>query len=691
MRQILQHLSTGRTELAEVPSPGPQAGRVLIQAMHSLVSLGTERMLVEFGRGNWVQKARQQPERLREVWRKIQADGLLPTVQAIRSKLAQPIPMGYCHVGQVIEASANSPFPLGCRVVSNGPHAEVVSVPTALVARVPDNVRSEDAVFTPLAAIAWQGLRLMGVQPGDRVVVSGLGVIGQIAVRLLIAQGCEVYGLDPDPDKCLAAEYCGAQTFVLHPEVDPVPLILAWSNGQGVPGVLITATTTSSEPVNLAARCCRRHGKVVLVGVVGLNLNRADFYRQEVSFQVSNSYGSMQPTDSDSAQANFQAVLALLAQGRLSFEGLISGRLAFADALSAYDELRHKGTLGVLLSYAEHSASLAREIVLRPPAPRAAPLSVGLIGAGNFTARTLVPALRSLDAAPAMACVVSARGASALNVARSLGAYRVSTDLASVWQDPAIRAVFIATRHDQHVVQALAALQAGKSVWVEKPLALTEEALATVAAAAAASPHLLTVGFNRRFAPLAIHLRQRFEQLAGPKHFEVTVNAGVLPVDHWTLDPRVGGGRIVGEVCHFVDLLRFWAGAPIASVHATYRGTDGQDAGRFMLEFANGDTGAIHYLTHLAPSVPKEFFRITGEGWQVEMDNWVRCRGHGISGFNRGGFWRATPEKGHRSALQAFLHAVTAGLPAPIPLTEILEVSRWSIRMQNMTTPPHLP
>lgn len=689
MLQILQHLGTGRTELAEVPSPGPQAGRVLIQATHSLVSLGTERMLVEFGRGNWFQKARQQPERLREVWRKIKADGWLPTFRAIRSKLAQPIPMGYCHVGQVVAGGGLAEFPPGCRVLSNGPHAEVVAVAPAFVVRIPDAVTNEDAVFTPLAAIALQGIRLMGVVAGDRVVVSGLGLIGQLAVRLLVAQGCEVYGLDPDPAKCLAAEQCGAR-LALQPGVDPVPLILAWTGGQGVAGVLITATTASSDPVNQAARCCRRHGKVILVGVVGLQLNRADFYRQEVSFQVSNSYGSAQASEPYSAQANFQAVLELMAQGRFTTEGLISSRLAFADALQAYDGLRQKGTLGVLLSYAEQSASLVREITLRPPAAQPPALAVGLIGAGNFAARTLVPALRSLAAPPTIACVVSARGASALTVARSAAAYRVSTDIETVWQDPAIRAVFITTRHHQHVEQTLAAVRAGKSVWVEKPLALTEAELATLAGPLADAQAVVMVGFNRRFAPLAAHIRRRLSTLTGPKHFEVTVNAGALPADHWTLDPRVGGGRIIGEVCHFVDLCRFWAGAPIASVHATHRGTDGQDAGRFTLEFANGDTAAIHYLTDLDPSVPKEFFRITGEGWQVEMDNWVRCRGRGVAGFNRGGFWRSTPDKGHRSALQAFLRAVAEGLPSPIPVAELLEVSRWSLRMQQMTTPPPL-
>jgi predicted dehydrogenase len=685
MRQILQHLGSGKTELADVPAPGPASGQVLIQATQSLVSLGTERMLVDFGRANWFRKARQQPERLRQVWRKVRAEGFWPTLAAIRGKLAQPIPMGYCHVGRVVAAPTRPDLAVGDRVVSNGPHAEIVSVADGLVARIPDNVADEDAAFVPLAAIALQGIRLMGVSAGDRVVVTGLGLIGQLAVRLLVAQGCEVYGLDPDPDKCLAAERFGARCFSLHSLADPVPSVLAWSAGQGVAGVLITASTADSAPVNQAARCCRRHGKVVLVGVVGLQLDRADFYRQEVSFQVSRSYGAADPTDAYSAQGNFRAVLELMSQGRLTTDGLVSGRLEFAAAPRAYDDLHRGGTLGLLLAYGGQEGLLRRDLALPSSPPASTQPVVALVGAGNFAARTLAPALLAQDPRPAVAHVVSARGASALVVARQVRAARVSTDLSSVWTDEAVRAVFISTRHHLHATQAIAGLRAGKAVWVEKPLALTEQDLDAIASAQAASGQALMVGFNRRFAPLAQHIERRLRQVPGPKRFEATINAGVLPADHWLLDPRVGGGRIVGEACHFVDLLRFWAGAPIVSAHAISRGADGQDAGRFVLEFADGSTGHIHYLTDLDPATPKERFVIAGEGWEVELDNWTRCRGRGVAGFDRGGFWKSTPDKGHRWALQAFLAAIRTGGPSPIPVAELLEVSRWSIRLQAST------
>jgi len=687
MRQILQHLGSGKTELAVVPAPGPAAGQVLIQATQSLVSLGTERMLVEFGRAGWLSKARQQPEKLRQVWRKVRSEGLWSTWRAIRGKLAQPIPMGYCHVGRVVAAPTRPDLAVGDRVVSNGPHAEAVSVADGLVERIPDNVSDEDAAFAPLAAIALQGIRLMDVRAGDRVVVSGLGLIGQLAVRILVAQGCEVFGLDPDSDKCLAAERFGARTFVVHSLADPVPSVLAWSQGQGVAGVLITASTPSSEPVNQAARCCRRHGKVVLVGVVGLQLDRAEFYRQEVSFQVSRSYGVADPTDPYAAQRNFRDVLALMSEGRLSTEGLVSGRLEFARATQAYDEIHRGGTLGLLLAYGSSEDALAREFELVASRRSSGGLPVALIGAGNFAARTLVPALLAQSRRPAIVHVVSARGATALVVARQAGAGRVSTDPATALADPSVRAVFIATRHHLHASQAMAALQAGKSIWVEKPLALGESDLTAIAEAQAGSGSVLMVGFNRRFAPLAQHVARRLRAIAGPKRFEATINAGPLPADHWALDPTHGGGRIVGEACHFVDLFRFWAGSPIVSVHAVSRGTDGQDGGRFVLEFADGSTGHIHYLTDLEPAASKERFTVAGEGWEVEIDNWTRCRGRGISGFDRGGFWKSTPDKGHRWAVQAFLEAVRTGTPSPIPFDEILEVSRWSIRMQAMRHP----
>ena len=560
MRQLIQHLGSGRTELLGVPAPGPRRGRLLVRATHSLVSLGTERMLVEFGRGSWLSKARQQPEKFRAVLAKARSEGIFTTWRMVRSKLAQPIPLGYCHVGQVLDAGDVPGFAGGDRVVSNSPHAEVVSADPAFAARIPEAVSDEYAAFTPLAAVALQGLRLLDAQPGETVVVMGLGLIGQLAVRLLRARGVHVVGIDPDSAKCATAALAGA---VIWSPSAPLPAVLA----AGAAGVLLTASTSSDEPVNLAARLCRRHGRVVLVGVTGLALNRADFYQNEVSFQVSRSYGSADSADTSSARVNFDEVLALLASGALDVASLLTSRHAFDEAPKIYDDLRRPGAYGHLIEYAVSNESIARTLPGSDWDSRTTG-GVGVIGCGNFAARVLVPELR----------------------------------------------------------------------------------------------------------------RQ------GARRFTVDVNAGRLPADHWTLDPKQGGGRIVGEACHFVDLLRFLSGSTIIAVQALSRDIDGQDGGCFELRFANGDVAVINYRTGQPAYLPKERIAVSGEGWSAEIDNWQSLRSTNLPGATAHPSWLGGPArgKGHAEALAAFLSAVRSSAPAPVSLDEIEEVSRWSIRMQGM-------
>ena len=680
MRQLIQHLGSGRTELIDVPAPGPRRGRLLARARCSLVSLGTERMLVEFGRGGWLSKARQQPEKFRAVLAKVRGEGLFPTLAAVRSKLARPLPLGYCHVGEVLDAGEVPGFAVGDLVVSNSPHAEVVSADPAFAARVPAGVPAEHAAFAPLAAVALQGLRLVSPRPGETVVVMGLGLIGQLAVRLLRARGVVVVGLDPDDSKRAAAAQAGA---IAWDPATPSPSALA----AGAAGVLITASTSSDEPVNLAARLCRRRGRVVLVGVAGLALNRADFYANEVSFQVSRSYGSADPADPSSARANFDEVLGLMAAGSLDVAPLLTARHPFDEAPRIYDDLRRPGAYGLLIEYAVPDRALVRTIAGAggQEAPRFGGL--GVIGCGNFASRVLVPALRRLGRAPGS--FASAHGLSARRLAGD--AATATTDVAAMLAYPRLEAVFIATRHDEHGELARAALRAGRSAWVEKPLALTEADLAATLAVARASEGfaVLAVGFNRRFAPLAVRLRAALAAKPGPRRFTVEVNAGRLPADHWTLDPRQGGGRIVGEACHFLDLLRFLTGSPIGSVRCLSRDLDGQDGGCFELAFANGDAAVLHYRTDLPAHLPKERLVVAGAGWSAEIDNWRSLRSTNLPGASARPAWLGGPArgKGHREALSAFLDAAHHVAPPPIPLDEIEEVSRWSIRMQGMPGP----
>ena len=668
MRQLVQHLGSGRTELLAAPAPGPRGGRLLIRATRSLVSLGTERMLVEFGRGSWLSKARQQPEKFRAVLGKVRSEGLFTTIVAVRSKLAQPIPLGYCHVGSVLDAGGVPGFAAGDRVVSNSPHAEVVSADPAFAARIPTGVSDAQATFVPLAAIALQGIRLIGAQRGDTVIVMGLGLIGQLAVRLLRAQGITVIGIDPDVSKSADAVKAGAT-------------IGSPSLPTGAAGVLITASTASDEPVNQAARLCRRRGRVVLVGVTGLRLNRADFYQNEVSFQVSRSYGSADPSDPSSARANFDDVLALMASGALDVTSLLTSSHPFASAPEIYDDLRRPGSYGHLIEYSVPNEALGLTLPGADWDSRSTG-GIGIIGCGNFAARVLVPALRSLGAAPS--AFASANGLSAQLLAGNSA--MATTDTAALLDHPGIASVFIATRHDQHGEIARAALLASKHAWVEKPLALTESDLdATMAVARSSSP-ILAVGFNRRFAPLALRLRAALAAKAGVRRFTVDVNAGRLPSGHWALDPKQGGGRIVGEACHFVDLLRFLSGSAIVSATAKSRDFDGQDGGCFELSFANGDIATLNYRTDLPAHLPKERIKVEGQGWSAEIDNWNTLRSVNLPGASAFPAWLGGPArgKGHAEALTVFLSAVRSGNSAPVPLDEIEEVSRWSIRMQGM-------
>ncbi len=531
MKQILQSLKTGATTIADVPCPAVQRGQLLIRSTHTLISAGTERMLVEFGKAGWIDKARQQPDKVRMVLDKIKTDGLLPTIETVFNKLDQPLPLGYCNVGVVLETGSGvTGFAPGDRVVSNGKHAEVVSVPVNLCAKVPDAVSDAEAAFTVLGAIALQGIRLVGPTLGEAVVVTGLGLIGLMAVQLLRAQGCRVLGLDFDPAKLALARRFGAETVDLAAGQDPLAAAQAFSRGRGVDAVLITASTQSNEPVRQAARMCRQRGRIVLVGVTGLELSRADFYEKELRFQVSCSYGpgrydpNYEERGQDypvgfvrwTEQRNFEAVLDLLAESRLDVKPLISHRFALADAEQAYALVGGAGpSLGVLLRYptvAEQPEIVLRQqtVALAPPSsptplspgergdgPHPQPLShgkrggvaIGFIGAGNYATGVLIPAFK--EAGARLRTVASNGGVSGLHAGRKFGFAATTTDTATVFADPEVDAVVVITRHDSHARYVIQALRAGKHVFVEKPLCLTLEELAEIEQVCGAASRLV--------------------------------------------------------------------------------------------------------------------------------------------------------------------------------------------------------
>lgn len=698
MKQILQALNTGVTTLAEVPCPAPMPGRLLIRTTQSLVSAGTERMLVDFGKASLIGKAMRQPERVQDVLNKIRVDGLAPTLSAVRNKLDQPLPLGYCNVGRVIGVGKDAgDFRVGDRVVSNGGHAEVVSAPVNLCARVPDAVRDEDAAFTVLAAIALQGIRLAAPTLGEAVVVTGLGLIGQLAVQLLLAQGCRVLGIDPDPSRRGIAESFGA-TAVDPADGGAVPAALAFSRGRGVDAVLVTASTQSSEPMHQAAQMSRKRGRIVLVGVTGLELSRADFYEKELTFQVSCSYGPgrYDPAYEDKGQdypvgfvrwteqRNFEAVLDQMAAGRLDLQSLISHRFAFSDAVEAYELLLgQQPALGIVLDYAASNDTdavpVCRTISL-PVAAHPGKAGIGFIGAGNYAVSTLMPAFAAAGAR--LQSVSSSRGVSGAYAGRKFGFAEATTDTQSLLNDERINAVVIATPHHTHAGLAARALTAGKHTFVEKPLALTEDDLDHVTAAlegCGQKAPLLMVGFNRRFSPHIQRIRALLDAGEGPWTFIMTVNAGAIPREHWTQDKAVGGGRIAGEACHFIDLLRFLAGAPIIRHTTVPTRTATDDTASISLSFANGCAGTIHYVATGHRAVAKERLDIFGGGRILQLDNFRRLQGYGWPGFRRMSLWKQ--DKGQKACVDAFVRAVEMGGPPPIPLNEILEVSRVTIEV----------
>lgn len=698
MKQVLQDLRSGRTLVDEAPAPVCRPGHLRIATSVSLVSAGTERMLVDFARGSLISKARQQPDKVREALRKARTDGVLATVDAIRSKLDQPLALGYCNVGRVIEVGAGvEGFRVGDRVASNGKHAEIVVAPANLCARIPDEVSDEAAAFTVLGAIALQGLRLAQPTLGEAFVVTGLGLIGLMTVQMLRANGCRVLGIDHDAGRLALARALGAETVDLSRGEDPAARALAFSRGRGADGVLLTLSGKSSEPVAQAARMCRKRGRIVLVGVTGLELDRSDFYEKEISFQVSCSYGPgrYDPAYEDQGhdypvgfvrwteQRNFEAVLDMMAMGRLDAAGLVSHRFPVDQAGEAYDLLASAApSMGILLSY-ETAAEAGGTIVALAQAPaagQARAARVGFIGAGAYGGRVLIKAFA--EAGAELHTVVSASGVSASHHGRKAGFRHAATDAGHVIGSAEIDTVCISTRHDSHARYALAALEAGKQVFVEKPLCLTIAELEAIAAAAGrgAAPRLM-VGFNRRFAPMTRRIKQLLDRTGAPKAMTMTVNAGAIPADHWTQDPGVGGGRIVGEACHFIDLLRHLAGCPITGFEVAGMPRPGgpprTDVASITLRFEDGSFGVVNYLANGHKAYPKERLEVFCAGRVLVLDNFRRVEAHGWPGFSGVRAWRQN--KGQAACVKAFVEAVRAGAPCPIPLEQILEVSRISI------------
>ena len=692
MKQILQNLRSGQTEVVEVPSPQAAGGQVVIQTRASLISAGTEKMLVEFGKASLLAKARSQPDKVKQVLDKIKTDGLLPTLEAVFNRLDEPLPLGYCNAGVVLEVGPGvTAFKPGDRVASNGPHAEIVAVPRNLCARIPDGVSDEQAAFTVLASIGLQGIRLAEPTLGERFVVYGLGLIGLLTVQLLQASGCQVLGVDLNSARLKIAEAWGVATVNAAAGGDPVAAVGAWTEGRGVDGVIITASAKTDDIMHEAAQMCRKRGRVILVGVVGLNLRRSDFYEKEIRFQVSCSYGPgryderYEQAGQDyplgfvrwTEQRNFEAVLAALAGGRLRVDELISHRFPIEQAPAAYERISSDpSALGVILQYpfeARRGATI--HVASSGQAPAAGQAVVGVIGAGNYSRMTLMPILAKTGAR--IAYVADLNGAAAQHLAGKFGVGAATTDYKQILADPKVNAVMIAVGHNLHARFVCEALAAGKHAFVEKPLALKIEEVKEVLAAAAAHPdRQIMVGFNRRFSPHAVKMKQLLVGRGEPLAMTFTANAGAIPPEHWVHDPVRGGGRILGEACHYIDLMVFLAGSRVRSVSAAMMGAGvavQEDKMSIVLGFEDGSVGAVHYFANGAKSYPKEQMEVFSDGRVLYLDNFRRLEGHGFKGFKK--FRTFRQDKGHAAEFAAFVGRVADGGPPLIPLDQLVNVT----------------
>lgn len=693
MKQIIQSFKTGVTSLIEIPIPTPGKGQVLIKSTHTLVSLGTEKMLVEFGKANLFDKARQQPDKVKQVLNKIKSDGLLPTLETVFKRLEEPLPLGYCNAGVVVGLGEGvSEFRIGDRVASNGKHAEYVCVPKNLVALIPDNVSNEEASFTVIGSIGLQGLRLCNPTIGESIVVIGLGLIGLISVQLLVANGCQVIGIDIDSKKCALAEKFGVSTINPAAGADPVKAVIEATGNIGADGVIITASAKNDDIISQAAQMSRKRGRIVLVGVIGLNISRADFYEKELSFQVSSSYGpgrydeNYEHKGNDyplpfvrwTEKRNFGAVLHAISSGKLNVKELISEIVEFENYQNIYGDIGNSKSIASILRYSseENDSTAKNTIMLSSNTFKGSKGVIGIIGAGNFTKMTMLPALKGSGAG--FKYVASSAGLSGTTVAKKFGFTHSTTDYKNILADEDVDTVFITTRHNSHAQFVVEALNAGKNVFVEKPLALNPRQLDQILEAYNSQSNTLTVGFNRRFSPHIQAIKKSIGDKPGPISINATMNAGFLPASIWVHDLLIGGGRIIGEACHYIDLCVFLTSSEVISVCMNALDENPQentDNASILLKFKNGSIAVVNYFSNGAKSYSKERIEVFSRERVYVMDNFRKTEGFGAKGFRN---LKTKIDKGHKIQFHEYIRRIKEGGEPLISINEIVNVTKAS-------------
>jgi predicted dehydrogenase/threonine dehydrogenase-like Zn-dependent dehydrogenase len=709
MKQVLQNMRDGKTTVGNIPLPSVKRNSALVRTMASLVSAGTERMVVEFAEKNLISKATSRPDLVKQVISKARREGVIPTIEAAFNKLDQPMPLGYSSAGIIEEVGRDLVgFQPGDRVACAGGgfavHAEYGVIPQNLLVHLPDNVDFDSAAFATLGAIALQGFRLAKPQLGESVCVIGLGLLGLLAVQIARASGCPVFGIDIDPRRVTLAHQLGCDAVTRE---DCEPQALAFTSSRGFDHVLICADTHSNDPVELAGFLSRDRGTVVAVGAVGMDIPRKIYYEKELVFKISRSYGPgrYDPSYEEAGRdypygyvrwtegRNIGAFIDLLAKNLVDVKPLISHRFPIDQAEEAYELITGKSKeafLGVLLTYPEHESSVApRKVVFQQSQqPASAPIQIGVLGAGNYAQAVFLPAIKKAGGA-SLTAIASASGLSAAHAAQKFGFAIAASDENEILANPVINTVVILTRHQQHARQVITALQNGKAVYCEKPLAITLEELELVEETLSNQPGaFLTVGFNRRYAPFAIKLKEFIHTANAPMVIHYRVNAGFLPANHWLHDPAQGGGRIIGEGCHFIDLCTFLTGQNPISV-TTQALPDGgqfqQDNCSISLGYADGSIAVVQYLANGNKNFPKERLEVFAGGRIGVLNDFreLELVTETKRSLERSRF---SQDKGHLASWQNFLQSISKSVP-PIPYEELLSVTRASFAaVDSMTT-----
>tara|TARA_B100000401_G_scaffold333186_1_gene232362 strand:+ start:1439 stop:3565 length:2127 start_codon:yes stop_codon:yes gene_type:complete len=697
VKQVIQSLSNGIVELIELPVPEIGENEILVQTSCSLISSGTERMLINFGESNLLQKAGKNPERVKEVFNKVVIDGPFLAYDAVSKKLEEPIPLGYCNVGKVIKKGKGvSDFELGDRVVSNGSHAEYVKINKNLCAKIPNEVTDEDASFTILSSIGLQGIRLAKPTLGETFVVCGLGLIGLLTAQLLKANGCNVLGLDLDPKKTKLAQSLGIKSLNSNNEKETLSWCMSLTNNIGVDGFIITTATKSNSPIDIASQSCRKRGRIILIGTAGININRDYFYKKELTFKVSCSYGPgrYDPIYENNGvdypvgfvrwteKRNFESVLQILKQKKLYVKDLISKRFDITEAKSAYQLLKSsESVIGILFQYKNFPAKENKSIKFKDLIENKSALQVSVIGSGNYAKRVIVPILSKKDIN--LKTIFSRSGFESSLIAKKYNFKESSTDLDKVWNDDKTNTLFVLTRHNTHAEFIIKALKAGKNIFVEKPMCTTEKELEDIAKAYKDSRKengkgpVLMVGFNRRFSSLIQLLRKDLMQINSPKAFTITCNAGYLDKNHWTNDQNIGGGRLIGEACHFVDLIMYLAKSKIIDLNIIFSQDEKVCPDTFTLnmKFENGSIGNINYFSNGNKKFQKERLEVFTSGRIYQIQNFQKLKAWGSPNLKT--VRKLIQDKGQRECIDIFIESVKNAKQSPISFQEMYEVQKW--------------